>query len=66
MFDLLGFTYVLRLSTIIQNLLRFNYPVFPFLFRTVEIENWSGATKNRNVVSRTFQTFENGSPKILK
>ena len=34
MFDLLGFTYVLGLSTIIQALLRFHHRNFPFLFKT--------------------------------
>ena len=33
--DLLGFTYVLRLSTIVQDLLRFHHRIFRFLFKTL-------------------------------
>ena len=40
----IGFTYVLRSSTITQDLLRFHHPVVPFLFKTIEIEDCVGPT----------------------
>ena len=38
---------------------------FPFLFKTIEIEDCFGPTKKRNCVSRTFQHVGNsGIPKM--
>ena len=43
--DLLRFTYVLRLSTIMQDLLRFHHRMFPFLFKTLGDTDWIGPTR---------------------
>ena len=45
--DLIRFTYVLRSPPIIQDLLRFHHPVFPFLIQTIEIEYCVGPTKKQ-------------------
>ena len=45
--DLVGFAYVLRPSTISQDLLRFHHPTFPCLFKTIEIEYCFGPTRNK-------------------
>ena len=45
MFDLIRFNYVLIASTIMQDLLRFHHPVFPFILKTIEIEDCVGPTK---------------------
>ena len=37
-FDLIGFTYVLRLSTIIQDLLRFHHRIFRFYLKRSEMQ----------------------------
>ena len=46
--DLVVYTYVERSSTIIQDLLRCHHPVFPFLFKAIEIEDCFGPTIFRN------------------
>ena len=63
MFDLIGFTYVLRLSTIIQDLLRYHHRIFRFLFKTIEIEQCVGTTKSSfekwgRVLSNMLKMFD--------
>ena len=59
MFDLLGFTYVFKLFTIIQDLLRFHHRNFPFWFKTFGRTNGSGPPEFENNISKKEKQFPN-------